>query len=284
MRKIRIYKDLKIKWKVMTNKEAEPLEGRDLTFEIVNKFGRAVFPFVSEGNVLSATFPGTEQKQLGDYWVTLWENKGKAGQTLVDSCCGFTLVSDTAMEDDDDNTLNGTAELTLCSNLYVGIQGESAYEIWLRNGFEGTEADFIEWLRKPAVDASNETATAEAARKLAESNRALAEQVRANAESSRVAAEKSRVSAESSRKDAESARVNAEAGRVTEFGKLKKESETATKNAQDAADIAAVNILAIDVNAESGVITAYTGGENTAFTSGGVNQETGNIELNFNYN
>lgn len=284
MRKIRIYKDLKIKWKVMTNKEAEPLEGRDLTFEIVNKFGRAVFPFVSEGNVLSATFPGTEQKQLGDYWVTLWENKGKAGQTLVDSCCGFTLVSDTAMEDDDDNTLNGTAELTLCSNLYVGIQGESAYEIWLRNGFEGTEADFIEWLRKPAVDASNEAATAEAARKQAESNRVLAEQVRAKAESSRVAAEKGRVSAESSRKDAEFARVNAEAGRVTEFGKLKKESETATKNAQDAADIAAVNILAIEVNAESGVITAYTGGENTAFTSGGVNQETGNIELNFNYN
>lgn len=268
----------------MTNKEAEPLEGRDLTFEIVNKFGRAVFPFVSEGNVLSATFPGTEQKQLGDYWVTLWENKGKPGQTLVDSCCGFTLVSDTAMEDDDDNTLNGTAELTLCSNLYVGVQGESAYEIWLRNGFEGTEADFIEWLRKPAVDASEEAATAEAARQLAESNRALAEQERVNAESSRVAAEKGRVSAESSRKDAESARVKAEAGRVTEFGKLKKESETATKNAQDAADIAAVNILAIDVNAESGVITAYTGGENTAFTSGGVNQETGNIELNFNYN
>ena len=284
MRKIRIYKDLKIKWKVMTNKEAEPLEGRDLTFEIVNKFGRAVFPFVSEGNVLSATFPGTEQKQLGDYWVTLWENKGKAGQTLVDSCCGFTLVSDTAMEEDDDNTLNGTAELTLCSNLYVGIQGESAYEIWLRNGFEGTEADFIEWLRKPAVDASNEAAAAETARKQAESNRVLAEQARVDAESSRVTAEKSRVSAESSRKDAESARVNAEAGRVTEFGKLKKESETATKNAQDAADIAAVNILAIEVNAESGVITAYTGGENTAFTSGGVNQETGNIELNFNYN
>ena len=268
----------------MTNKEAEPLEGRDLTFEIVNKFGRAVFPFVSEGNVLSATFPGTEQKQLGDYWVTLWENKGKAGQTLVDSCCGFTLVSDTAMEDDDDNTLNGAAELTLCSNLYVGIQGESAYEIWLRNGFEGTEADFIEWLRKPAVDASNEAAAAETARKQAESNRVLAEQARVDAESSRVTAEKSRVSAESSRKDAESARVNAEAGRVTEFGKLKKESETATKNAQDAADIAAVNILAVDVNAESGVITAYTGGDNSAFVSGGVNQETGNIELNFNYN
>ena len=87
-----------------------------------------------------------------------------------------------------------------------------------------------------------------------------------------------------SRKDAESARVNAEIGRVTEFGKLKKESETATKNAQDAADIAAVNILAIDVNPETGIITAYIGGDSSAFVSGGVNPETGDIELNFNYN
>lgn len=83
MRKIRIYKDLKIKWKVLTNKEAEPLEGRDLTFEIVNKFGRAVFPFVSEGNVLSATFPGTEQKQFGRL---LGYAMGEQRQARPDAC------------------------------------------------------------------------------------------------------------------------------------------------------------------------------------------------------
>lgn len=179
---------------------------------------------------------------------------------------------------DGDSTIATEAELV------AWRYGYSAYELAKFHGFEGTEADFIEWLRKPAVDASKEAEAAEGARKLAESNRALAEQVRANAESSRVAAEKGRVSAESSRKDAESARVNAEIGRVTEFGKLKKESETATKNAQDAADIAAVNILAIDVNPETGIITAYIGGDSSAFVSGGVNPETGDIELNFNYN
>lgn len=71
MQKIRIHKDIKIIWSVLTNKEAKPLEGRDLTFEIVNRFERVSFPFSVEGNRLTASFPGTEQKALGDYWVTL---------------------------------------------------------------------------------------------------------------------------------------------------------------------------------------------------------------------
>lgn len=129
-----------------------------------------------------------------------------------------------------------------------------------------------------------ERRNAESARNRAETQRATSETSRISNETSRQAAENKRVAAEASRQEAETSRVNVESERVTEFARLKKESETATKNAQDAADIAAVNILAIEVNAESGVITAYTGGENTAFASGGVNQETGNIELNFNYN
>lgn len=179
---------------------------------------------------------------------------------------------------------DGDGTITTEAELVAWRYGYSAYELAKIHGFEGTEEEFISWLRQPAVDASEEAAKAEAARELAESDRSLAEQVRANAESSREAAEKSRVSAESSREEAESSRAKAETDRASEFGRLKTESETATKNAQDAADIAAVNILAIDVNAESGIITAYTGGENSAFASGGVNQETGNIELNFNCN
>ena len=125
---------------------------------------------------------------------------------------------------------------------------------------------------------------AERARVTAESSRAEAEKERDSSEASRKDAETKRASAESSRATAENSRVKAEQERVDEFGRLKTESQAATKKAQDAANIAAVNILAIDVNAESGVITAYTGGDSSAFASGGVNQETGNIELNFNYN
>ncbi len=172
---------------------------------------------------------------------------------------------------------DGDGSITTEAELVAWRYGYSAYELAKIHGFEGTEEEFITWLRQPAVDASSKADSAELERTKAETGRVSAER-------GRVSAEKGRSKAEKERANAESSRVKAEQERVDEFGRLKTESQTATKNAQDAANIAAVNILAIDVNAESGVITAYTGGDSSAFASGGVNQETGNIELNFNYN
>lgn len=256
MQRIRIYKDLKIQWKVLTNKEALPLEGRDLTFEIVNKFERVSFPYSVEGNLLTADFPGTSHKSLGDYWVTLWENKGKEGQTLVDSCAGFTLVSTTCMEDDNDNTLNGAAVVSLESNIQFGVKGDSAYEIWLKQGYTGTVSDFMDWLREPATSIADSVSQAEAERVKAEKERESAETERAMAEDGRKLNENARNFAENARKTAESARV-------AEFARLKTESETATDNATkaatraDTAAIAATKAASIEiaVDAETGVIS-----------------------------
>ena len=270
MQRIRIYKDLKIQWKVLTNKEALPLEGRDLTFEIVNKFERVSFPFSVEGNLLTADFPGTAHKSLGDYWVTLWENKGKEGQTLVDSCAGFTLVSTTCMEDDSDNTLNGAAVVSLESNIEFGVKGDSAYEIWLKQGYTGTVSDFMDWLREPATSIADSVSQAEAERVKAEKERESAETERAMAEDNRELdenarnfAENARKTAESERKEAESERKEAESERMAEFSRLKTESETATDNATKAAtranDAAAAAEKAasmeIVVDAETGIIS-----------------------------
>lgn len=256
MQRIRIYKDLKIQWKVLTNKEALPLEGRDLTFEIVNRFERVSFPYSVEGNLLTADFPGTAHKSLGDYWVTLWENKGKEGQTLVDSCAGFTLVSTTCMEDDNDNTLNGAAVVSLESNIEFGVKGDSAYEIWLKQGYTGTVSDFMDWLREPATSIADSVSQAEAERVTAEKERESAETERAMAEDCRKLNENARKTAESERKTAESARA-------TEFARLKAESETATDNATKAAtraDTAAIAAekaasMEIVVDAETGIIS-----------------------------
>lgn len=98
MKKIRIYKDLSIKWKVLTNGEEKDLAGRDLTLELVNRYGREEREFSVDGCTVICKFKGTEQKSLGEYWFTLWENKGKDGQTLVDSCDHFILVSNTCEE------------------------------------------------------------------------------------------------------------------------------------------------------------------------------------------
>ena len=84
--------------------------------------------------------------------------------------------------------------------------------------------------------------TAETGRVNAESARVKAESARANAEATRAANEEqrkknesARTSTEAGRVEAEKGRVAAESARVTEFARLKTESETATKNATDAA-------------------------------------------------
>lgn len=117
---------------------------------------------------------------------------------------------------------------------------------------------------KARASAEDERAEAEAKRAEAEEHRATDEQARVNAETGRVNAESARVKAESARANAEATRaaneeqrqnnekarsseeavrveaekgrVAAESARVTEFARLKNESETATKNATDAAE------------------------------------------------
>lgn len=85
------------------------------------------------------------------------------------------------------------------------------------------------------VNAETGRVNAEAERVKAESARANAEATRAANEEQRKKNESARTSAEAGRVEAEKGRVAAESARVAEFARLKSESETATKNATDAA-------------------------------------------------
>lgn len=85
------------------------------------------------------------------------------------------------------------------------------------------------------VNAETGRVNAESARVNAESARANAEATRAANEEQRKKNESARTSAEAGRVESEKGRVAAESARVTEFARLKSESETATKNATDAA-------------------------------------------------
>jgi hypothetical protein len=85
------------------------------------------------------------------------------------------------------------------------------------------------------VNAETGRVNAESARVKAESARANAEATRAANEEQRKKNESARTSTEAGRVEAEKGRVAAESARVTEFARLKNESETATKNATDAA-------------------------------------------------
>ena len=133
MKRIRIGKDICIRWEITTDGAAIPLEGRDLLVEIKSPF-RVVrnIPFRVDGNTIIMTYLGKEQEWVGEYSVTLWENKGKQGQNVVDAIKAFELVKTSPEENDFANgdiqveSIDlGTANLEILSGGAPATPGES---------------------------------------------------------------------------------------------------------------------------------------------------------------
>ena len=204
----------------------------------------------------------------------------------------YVLINTNDVEDPDDakvylKTQEGWKFIVDLSGMQ-GIQGWSAYEVAVKHGFVGTEEEWVQSLKQPALDAAAKALEAKAqveateqAVKEAEALRVTAEQGRVNAEntrvsnentrisnedsrkaeeSKRVTAENERIAAENSRKEAESSRVNAESDRVTAEGarvaaeqlRANSESERNTKEKERIAN------EAIRVASESERVTAET--------------------------
>lgn len=204
----------------------------------------------------------------------------------------YVLINTNNVEDPDDakvylKTQEGWKFIVDLSGMQ-GIQGWSAYEVVVKHGFVGTEEEWVQSLKQPALDAAAEALEAKAqveateqAVKEAEALRVTAEQGRVNAENTRVSnentrisnedsrkaeeakrvtAENARIAAETSRKEAESSRVNAESDRVTAEGarvaaeqlRANSESERNTKEKERIAN------EAIRVASESERVTAET--------------------------
>ena len=204
----------------------------------------------------------------------------------------YVIINANDVEDPDDakvylKTQNGWKFIVDLSGMQ-GIQGWSAYEVAVQHGFVGTEEEWVQSLKQPALDAAAKALEAKAqveateqAVKEAEALRVTAEQGRVNAEntrvsnentrisnedsrkaeeSKRVTAENARIAAETSRKEAESSRVNAESDRVTAEGarvaaeqlRANSESERNTKEKERIAN------EAIRVASESERVTAET--------------------------
>lgn len=123
--KIRQGKDIILRWKITTNGEALPLEGRNLTLVLSTPNGRErVLSYTTEGDTISTRLFGKEITLLGDYTLTLWENRGEQGQTAVDAVNAFELVKYTSMEEDGSPCGNLEAEvLNLSGELGVFQQG-----------------------------------------------------------------------------------------------------------------------------------------------------------------
>lgn len=101
MKRIRIGKDISMRWEITTDGVAIPLDGRDLTVEIKSPAGiENNIPYRIDGNILIMTYYGYEQKRTGEYSITLWEKKGKPGQNVVDVIRAFELVRTSQEEND----------------------------------------------------------------------------------------------------------------------------------------------------------------------------------------
>ena len=172
----------------------------------------------------------------------------------------FVWINTGNVEDPDDSKLylKTNTEWQLVGDLSgnQGIQGESAYEIAVNNGFIGTEEEWLVYLRQPSLDAADQALQAkaqveateaivkeaEALRVEAENTRVSNENIRQQNETTRVGAENVRSSQESTRQQKEEERITAEGNRsntfnqiVTEFNDIVSSSEEAISNANTAA-------------------------------------------------
>lgn len=153
----------------------------------------------------------------------------------------YVLINTNNVEDPDDakvylKTQNGWKFIVDLSGMQ-GIQGWSAYEVAVQHGFVGTEEEWVQSLKQPALDAAAEALEAKAqveateqAVKEAEALRVTAEQGRVNAENTRVSNENTRISNEDSRKAEETKRVTAENARIAAENTRKSEEEIRKTN------------------------------------------------------
>ena len=153
----------------------------------------------------------------------------------------YVLINTNNVEDPDDakvylKTQEGWKFIVDLSGMQ-GIQGWSAYEVAVKHGFVGTEEEWVQSLKQPALDAAAEALEAKAqveatekAVKEAEALRVTAEQGRVNAENTRVSNETTRISNEDSRKAEESKRVTAENERIAAENSRKSEEDIRKTN------------------------------------------------------
>lgn len=152
--KIRIGNDIVIRATVLRLGQPEDFTGKDVRLWLCGYSTRTELPFTLNGNELTATWYGTEQTATGTYRLTIELRHGDRSLNTADECAAFQLVPRSCAED----CLTGTQHVS--ARLDVGTQtrdidlsistpanGLSAYELALRAGFQGTEAEWLASLK-----------------------------------------------------------------------------------------------------------------------------------------
>lgn len=117
-----------------------------------------------------------------------------------------------------------------------GIEGQSAYEIAVEHGYVGSEDDWLQSIKQPALDAADEALTAKDEIIAAQDSIEAAEAARVEAEKDREEAEGVRASNEATRQQQEAEREKDTADAISAVNEAKNATEAAIEEAQTQAD------------------------------------------------
>lgn len=153
MKSIRIGNDIIVRWFIYKNGQPADLAAVARHISVILSCRgeeRRINDYVIDGNCITFTFYGRDQKKSGAYRLTYVENEGLENMHTVDSCDAFILVDSSQKSGGScscGNTQVDSVEMN--SYLIAPSDGLSAYDIALRNGFSGTVVEWLESLRGP---------------------------------------------------------------------------------------------------------------------------------------
>ena len=190
MKKIRIGKEFSVRWGLILNGLPAELDKMDVKVVLTSPFGnKKELSYTADRNILVIPVGRNVQPMTGAYSLSLWINKDKDGQTVIDCSPAFCLVASTDEESCAQvQAIKEVLDLGT-SEIQLGVQGKSAYQTWLDEGNEGTEQDFLNWLRQPSTEAGTDAqaAAAKATEAAVKANKAAEAATSAAADAVRIA-------------------------------------------------------------------------------------------------
>ena len=214
MKTFRIGNEIQVRWPILTNGDEIPLTGRNLKLFLSDDTGRKKeVVFDTEDNYVYFTYSPLEQKHVGVYFLTLFEDMGTERQLCVDTCA-FRLVAHSCEIPSDMKA----EELELGAREVTAIRGRSAYEIAVFYGYEGTEEEWAAQYNTVLTSVETMEEQVNESRRTLDRVQVLEQKMIAiqNEEEIRRQTENVRKNAEKGRMLAEEARVLAEEARVAE--------------------------------------------------------------------
>lgn len=138
----RIGNDIPIEWTIIRCGEPEDLVGKRFSLYLYSFAGKVeIEDYVVSGNRIRFVFQGAQQIYAGIYGLLLVENEGEDGMYTIDHCQAFKLISHGCGE------CECSDGITVTSDIAIPANGLSAYQIALKNGYMGTEEEWLESLK-----------------------------------------------------------------------------------------------------------------------------------------